>query len=175
MGPNQVHGPARTNIGQSTSHTIPRQETTLPHVFSATALQDPTIGTWNMDTGASSHLSDSVSSLSDTLNICIYPSVSVGDSYTILVTNSGHSILPTPHRPLHLNNVLITPNIVKNLIYVRQFVRDNNFTAEFDAFGFSIKDFITHRVLLRCEGTRDLYPITKPSTIPRAFLTNQYT
>nr|GFC54981.1 ribonuclease H-like domain-containing protein [Tanacetum cinerariifolium] len=42
----------------------------------------------------------------------------VGDGYSIPITNSGHSILPIRHRPLYLNNVLITPNIVKNLIYV---------------------------------------------------------
>ncbi|GJW05107.1 ribonuclease H-like domain-containing protein [Tanacetum coccineum] len=128
-----------------------------------------------MDTGASSYLNDSVTSLSDVLNRCIYPSVSIGDGYTIPVTNSGHSVLPTPHRPLHLNNILITPNIVKILIFVRQFVRDNNCTVEFDAFGFSIKDFMTRRVLLWCDSTGDLYPVTKPSTIPHAFLTSHYT
>nr|GEU72761.1 ribonuclease H-like domain-containing protein [Tanacetum cinerariifolium] len=34
---------------------------------------------------------------------------------------------------------------------------------------------MTHRVLLRCDSTGDLYPVTKPSTIPHAFLTSQYT
>ncbi|GKF73686.1 ribonuclease H-like domain-containing protein [Tanacetum coccineum] len=128
-----------------------------------------------MDTGAGSHLNDFVYSLSDVLNMCIYPYVSVGDGYSIPITNSGHSILPTPHRPLHLNNVLITPNIVKNLIYVRQFFLDNNCTVEFDAFGFSNKDFMTRRVLLRWDSTGDLYSVTKPSTIPYVFLTSQYT
>ncbi|GKA43354.1 hypothetical protein Tco_0736078 [Tanacetum coccineum] len=101
-----------------------------------------------MNTGASSHLNDLIHSLSEVLNMCIYLSVSVGDGYSIPVTNSDHSILPTPHRPIHLNNVLITPNIVKNLIYVRQYVHDNNCTIEFDAFGFSIKDFMTDEVFL---------------------------
>ncbi|GJV64960.1 ribonuclease H-like domain-containing protein [Tanacetum coccineum] len=105
-----------------------------------------------MDTCVSSYLNDSVANLSDVLNMCIYPSVSVGDGYTIPVTKYGHSILPTPHRPLHLNNVIITPNIVKNLIFVCQFVRDNNCTVEFDAFGFPIKDCMTLRVLLRCDA-----------------------
>nr|GEY49485.1 copia protein [Tanacetum cinerariifolium] len=95
--------------------------------------------------------------------------------HSISVTNSGHSVLPTPHRPLHLNIVLITPNIVKNLIFVRQFVRDNNCTVEFDAFGFSVKDFMTRRILLRRDSTRDLYPVTKPSTVTHAFLTSLYT
>ncbi|GKC92528.1 ribonuclease H-like domain-containing protein [Tanacetum coccineum] len=128
-----------------------------------------------MDTGVSSHLNNFVYSLSNVFNLCIYPSVSVGDDYSILVTNSGHSVFHTLHRPLHLNNVLITPNIVKNLIYVRQFVRDMYCTVEFDAFGFSGKDFLTRQVLLRCDSTRDLYPVTNPSAIPHAFLTSQYT
>ncbi|GKD88350.1 ribonuclease H-like domain-containing protein [Tanacetum coccineum] len=72
--------------------------------------------------------------------------------------------------------MFLSPLILsKKLIYVRQFVRDNNYTVEFDAFGFSIKDFMTHRMLLRCDSTGDLYSVMKPSTIPRAFLTSQYT
>ncbi|GKB25388.1 ribonuclease H-like domain-containing protein [Tanacetum coccineum] len=124
--------------------------------------------------GTSSHLNDYVHCLSNILNMCIYSSVAVGDRRFIPVTNSGHSVLSTPFRPLHLNNVLITPNIVKNLISVRQFVRDNSCTVEFDPFGFSVKDFITRRVVLRCDSTSELYPVTKPSTIPHAFLTSQY-
>nr|GFB84330.1 ribonuclease H-like domain-containing protein [Tanacetum cinerariifolium] len=98
-----------------------------------------------------------------------------GDGRFIPVTNSGHSVLSIPFRPLRLNNVLITHNIVKNLISVRQFVRDNYCIVEFDPFGFSVKDFITRRVLPRCDSTGDLNPVSKPSTIPHAFLTSQYT
>ncbi|GJV75638.1 ribonuclease H-like domain-containing protein [Tanacetum coccineum] len=130
---------------------------------------------WNFDTGASSHLNNSVNSLSENFNTCMYPSVSVGDAHSIPVTNTDHSILPTPTRSLHLNNVLITPHILKNLIFVRQFVRDNNCTIEFDAFGFSVKDFLTRRVLLRCDSTGDLYPVTTPSPLPHAFLVSQHT
>ncbi|GJZ00046.1 retrovirus-related pol polyprotein from transposon TNT 1-94 [Tanacetum coccineum] len=119
------------------------QATLLPNAFNTTTLQEPTSGNWNMDTCASSHLNDYVHYLSDILNMCIYPSVAVGDGHFIPVTNSGHNVLSTPFCPLCLNNVLITPNIVKNLISVRQFVRDNSCTVEFDPFGFSVKDFIT--------------------------------
>ncbi|GKA88036.1 hypothetical protein Tco_0809800 [Tanacetum coccineum] len=124
------------------------QATILPHAFTVVTLHDPAFDAWNMDTGASSYLNNSVNSLSENFNTCMYPSISVDDGHSIPVTNTGHSILPTPLKSLHLNNVLITPHIVKNLIYVRQFVRDNNCTIEFDAFGFSVKDFMTHRVLL---------------------------
>ncbi|GJY06860.1 ribonuclease H-like domain-containing protein [Tanacetum coccineum] len=138
-------------------------------------LHDPTTGAWNMDTGASSHLNNSITSLSNVLNSCMYSSISVGDRHSIHVTNTGHSILSTPLKSLHLNNVLITPHIVKNLISVRQFVRDIDCTIKFDSFGFSVKDFMTRWVLLRCDSTGDLYPVMHPSLIPSAFLVSQHT
>ncbi|GKA33328.1 hypothetical protein Tco_0719695 [Tanacetum coccineum] len=151
------------------------QATNLPHAFNTETLQDLFSGAWNMDTGASSHLNNSIISISEIFNTCMYPSISVGDSNSIPVTNTCHSILPTPLKSLHLNNVLITPHIVKNVIYVRQFIRDNNYTIEFDAFGFSVKDFMTRQVLLRCDSTGDLYPVTAPSPIPHVFLVSQHT
>nr|GEU62587.1 ribonuclease H-like domain-containing protein [Tanacetum cinerariifolium] len=150
------------------------QATTILHAFTTETFRDYFNGAWNMDTGASSHLNSSVNSLCEIFNTCMYPSISVGDGHSISVTNTGHSILPTSVRPLHLKNVFITPHIVKNLIYVRQFICDNNCTIAFDAFGFSVKDFMTRRVLLRCDSTGDLYPVTHPSLIPRAFLVSQH-
>ncbi|GKC09487.1 ribonuclease H-like domain-containing protein, partial [Tanacetum coccineum] len=165
----------RSNGQLSVDRATVEGETLLPKAYHAMPLQDPVSGNWNMDTGASSHLNNSVTSLSENFNTCMYPSISVGDGHSIPVTNTGHSILLTPTKSLHLNNVLITPHIVKNLIYVRQFVRDNNCTIEFDAFGFSVKDFLTRRVLLRCDSTGDLYTVTAPSPIPHAFLVSQHT
>nr|GEU85993.1 ribonuclease H-like domain-containing protein [Tanacetum cinerariifolium] len=139
----------------------------LPSAFSTMANRDPT---WNMDTGASSHLNSHTSNLNIVYNKCLYPSVCVGDGKFIPVTNTGHSILPTLNHPLHLHNVLVTSNIIKNLISVRQFIRDNNCTVEFDAFGFSVKDFLTRHILLRCDSSGDLYPVTSPSPTPHALL-----
>ncbi|GJW08472.1 ribonuclease H-like domain-containing protein [Tanacetum coccineum] len=150
----------------------PSQPTTLPSAFSTMSLQDPT---WNMDTGATSHLNSSTRNLSSIFNKRLYSSIHVGDGNSIPVTNTGHSIIPTFHRPLHLHNVLVTPNIIKNLISVRQFTRDNNCTIEFDAFGFSVKDFLTRHILLRCDSSGDLYPVTKPSTSPVAFVSTSST
>nr|GEY72391.1 ribonuclease H-like domain-containing protein [Tanacetum cinerariifolium] len=145
----------------------PTQATTLPSAFSTMTLQDPT---WNMDTGASSYLNSSANNLSTLFNTRLFPSIHVGDGNSIPVTNTGHSIIPSSNRPLHLHNVLVTPNIIKNLISIHQFTRDNNCTIEFDAFGFSVKDFWTHHILLRCDSSGDLYPVTKPSIIPTTLL-----
>ncbi|GJU44111.1 ribonuclease H-like domain-containing protein [Tanacetum coccineum] len=165
--------------GQTSPQLHPSDPTSLqamllPQVFNTMTLRDPTDANWNMDIGASSHLNSNATNLSTLFNSCMYPSVLVGDGKSIPVTNTGHSTLPTPYRPLHLNNVLITPNIVKNLISVRQFVRDNKCTIEFDEFGFSVKDYWTRQILLRCDSTGDLYPVTSLS-YPQAFLVGQQT
>ncbi|GJS74444.1 ribonuclease H-like domain-containing protein [Tanacetum coccineum] len=39
---------------------------------------------------------------------------------------------------------------------------------------FSVKDFMTRWVLLRCDSTGDLYLVTAPSPIPHAFLVSQH-
>nr|GEY70799.1 ribonuclease H-like domain-containing protein [Tanacetum cinerariifolium] len=146
---------------------IPTRETMLPSAFSIMTIQDPT---WNMDSCASSHLNSQTSNLRTVYNNCLYSSVCVGDGKSIPVTNTGHSFLPYLTRPLHLHNVLVTPNIIKDLLSVHQFTRDNSCTVEFDAFGVSVKDFLTLHVFFRCDSSGDLYPVTQPSPTPHALL-----
>ncbi|GJT97859.1 hypothetical protein Tco_1093377 [Tanacetum coccineum] len=166
-----LHTPAQKHPRQGLLGSAPAhygsQATSPPSAFSTMTLQDPT---WHMDTGESSHLHFNASNLSTIFDKCLFPSIHVGDGNSIPVTNTGHSIIPSLHRPLHLHNILVTHNIIKNLICVRQFTRDNNCTIEFDAFGFSVKDFLTRHILLRCDSSGDLYLVTKPSTSPTAFL-----
>ncbi|GJR05115.1 ribonuclease H-like domain-containing protein [Tanacetum coccineum] len=81
---------------------------------------------------------------------------STSSSPTVLLANSG-------------------TNARRSTSTTEKFFRDNYCIVKFDAFGFSVKDFLTHWVLLRCDRTGDLYPVTKPSTIPHAFLDSQYT
>ncbi|GJX22179.1 ribonuclease H-like domain-containing protein [Tanacetum coccineum] len=125
-----------------------------------------------MDTGASSHLAENTGMLTYFSNPRLYKSVFVGNDQPIPVTHTGHSLLYTPHKPLHLHHVLVTPNIIKNLIFVRKFTRNNNVSVDFDAYGFSVKDYQTRRLLLRCDSSGDLYPVTQQpsSTTPFALL-----
>ncbi|GKC44624.1 ribonuclease H-like domain-containing protein [Tanacetum coccineum] len=50
---------------------------------------------------------------------------------------------------------------IQAFIHFRQFTRDNDVSVEFDAYGFSVKDYQTGRILLRCDSTGDLYPVTQ--------------
>ncbi|GKC80927.1 hypothetical protein Tco_1136644 [Tanacetum coccineum] len=122
-----ARSPTQWNVGPT---TLLGQATNLPHAFSTMTLQDLASGAWNMDTDASSHLNNSVNSLSENFSTCMYPSISVGEGHSIFVTNTGHSILSTPLKSLHLNNVLITPHIVKNLSIVVNLFADKNCTIE---------------------------------------------
>jgi hypothetical protein len=67
-----------------------------------------------------------------------------------------------------LNNVLVAPALVRNLLSVGQFTRFNNCSIEFDAFGFSIKDPSLGRVLLRCNSSGDLNTVSLASLSPIA-------
>ncbi|GJZ64224.1 ribonuclease H-like domain-containing protein, partial [Tanacetum coccineum] len=124
-----------------------------------------------MDTGESSHLAENTGMLTSFSNPSLYKSVFVGNGQPIPVTHMGHSLMHTPHKPLHLHHVLVIPNIIKILISVRQFTRDNNVSVNFDAYGFSVKDYQTRRLLLLCDSTGDLYPVTQQPSSTTTFPT----
>ncbi|GJW18639.1 ribonuclease H-like domain-containing protein [Tanacetum coccineum] len=52
---------------------------------------------------------------------------------------------------------------------------NNNARHFIGTSGTNNGNFLNRRVLLRCDSTGDPYPVTKPSHIPRAFLTSQNT
>ncbi|GJT00676.1 ribonuclease H-like domain-containing protein [Tanacetum coccineum] len=108
---------------------------------------------WNMDTGASSHLADNTGILTSFSNSSMYPSVFVGNGHSIPVTHTGHSFLHTSSKPLHLNHILATPHIIKNLISVRQFTCDNEVYVELMASGFFCKGLPDRQLLFSFSTT----------------------
>jgi len=119
--------------------------------------------TWVMDSGASSHMSPTDGILLSRLRPS-HPSVTVGNGQTIPISCRGESVLSTAASNFRLSNVLVVPSLVRNLLSVRQFTRDNNCSIEFDALGFSVKDLPTKRMTLRCNSAGDLY--TLPAAPP---------
>jgi hypothetical protein len=126
---------------------------------------------WVVDSGASTHMTSSDGMLTQRLPPSI-SSITVGNGTSIPVTSRGHSILPTPATNFALNNIMVAPSIVRNMLSVRQFTRDNSCSFEFDAHGFSTKDLRTGRVILRCNCDGDLYtmPTSTPGAPPHALL-----
>jgi hypothetical protein len=66
--------------------------------------------------------------------------ITVGNGSNIPISCHGTSTLSAANTTFQLNNVLVAPALVRNLLSVYQFTRDNSCSIEFDALGFSIKD-----------------------------------
>jgi hypothetical protein len=122
----------------------------------------PSSSDWYMDTDASSHMSNAHGNFPNPKPIPYHTSITVGNGARLPVTHSAPSAIPTTSSPLHLNNILISPSIVKNLVSVRQLTCENNVSIEFDPHGFSVKDLSTGTVTLRCESDGALYPLRLP-------------
>ena len=112
---------------------ITNQATSLLEAFNTCTLNDPVDDSWYMDTGATSHLAFDIGKLSIILNKNIYSSVVVGNG----------SVIPTTFRPLHFHNILVTPNIIKNHIFVHKVTKDNKCATEFN------------QIVFFCEGLPD--------------------
>jgi hypothetical protein len=74
--------------------------------------------------------------------------ITIGNRHSILVLCRGTSFLPIGTTKFDLKHVLVAPSLVRNLLSVRQFTRDNKRSIEFDEFGFSIKDLQTQHMIL---------------------------
>lgn len=85
----------------------------------------PPVSEWYMDIGVTTHMSSSPSNLS-----ILFPfpssssSIIVSDGSSIAITGSSHVSFTSSssRRPLHLRDVLVTPHLIKNLVFVRKFM-----------------------------------------------------
>jgi hypothetical protein len=75
------------------------------------------------------------------------------------IAHVGQSVIPTPTRPLHLNQVLHVPNAHKQLVSIHRFTLDNNTFIELHPYSFLIKDQVMKRVLLHGPCRGGLYPL----------------
>lgn len=129
--------------------------------FNMMTLQPPPTHEWYMDTGAETHMT------SNSVNLCTFQTPSfftpsnivVGTGSLLPVTHTGSVTFPAACGPLHLNNVIVSPHLIKNLIFVRQFTIDNKCSVEFDPSGFSVKGLETRNVIIRCNSSGPLYSL----------------
>jgi histone deacetylase 1/2 len=127
-----------------------------------------------MDSRASSHVTGKTGNLANSHSTLGH------NSQHIIIGNGSHlpivvvGTVQISSLPLYLQDVLVSPSIVKNLISVRKFTRDNFVSIEFDPYGFSVKDLATRTLLLRSNSDGDLYPflISTTSNPTAAFTTS---
>ncbi|KAJ0481931.1 putative RNA-directed DNA polymerase [Helianthus annuus] len=121
-----------------------------------------------MDTGALSHATENRGMISQFDLSHVNTKLMVGNGQFLSINGSGTGFLPINNRTYILPNILYTPQIIKSLISVRRFTRDNHVSIEFDPFGFSLKDLKTGHLLSRHNSIGDLYPVTPPTLPPEA-------
>jgi hypothetical protein len=137
------------------------------------SLTPPNSSDWYVDSSAGAHMVNNAGIISSSQPpLSSSPSsIIVGNGATLPVTSVGSHSFFTPRRPLILSNVLVSPSIINNLIFVRRFTTDNNCSIEFDPFGLSIKDLQTWSVIARCNSMGDLYTFFSPAPTSTTALT----
>jgi hypothetical protein len=101
----------------------------------------PSLMEWAADSGALNHttLDPGNIFLFRPPNAAIPSSIVVGNGSILPVTSVGDTVLP---RLFNLNNVLVTADIIKNLLSIHQFSIDNWCSIEFDPFDLFVKDLL---------------------------------
>ena len=113
-----------------------------------------------MDSGASSHMSahPGILTASHQPSHSLPSHIVVGNGSLIPITATGTAYLHYPNHSFELNDVLVSPHIIKDLISARRFARDNWCAVLLDPFGLSVKDYQPRIEIARCNNSRDLYP-----------------
>ncbi|KAI4365563.1 hypothetical protein MLD38_021538 [Melastoma candidum] len=166
------------NVQQSSPASVAGSDVPLPAAWDQAGLlaalnnlhtQGQPNGGWVMDTGATSHMVSSDGTLRSSRPLTLPVSITIGNGSSIPVSRVGNTSLTTPSSSYALNDVLLVPSLIQNLISVRKLTRDNFCSVTFDSHGFSIKDLRSGTVILRFNSSGDLYTI--PASSPHALLT----
>jgi hypothetical protein len=132
--------------------TVPRRLLQHHGAHSPTPATD-----WVADSGASNHTTPYSGSISSPLLSSAFQphSIIVGNGSILPVTLVGDSVLP---RLFYLNDVLVVPDLVQSLLFVRRFTTDNSCSMEFDPFGLYVKDLATRSVITRYDSSGPCTP-----------------
>ena len=130
----------------------------LAQSFSTMGLTPPISTEWIADSGISFHTTPDAGILSSVRppHPSCPSSIMVGDGSCLPVTDVGSA----PRLP----HVLVAPQMVHNLLSIRQFTADNSCSIEFDSSGLTVKESASRRPLLRCDSPGPLYTLRLPAS-----------
>jgi hypothetical protein len=130
----------------------------MDNSFNTIIMVPPAVTDWVADSNASNHTTSNAGNLTSARppHINDLSSIIVGNRSSLPVTSVGDTTLPGL---FFLNNVLVTPDIIQNLLSVHRFTTDNWYSMEFDPFGLSVKDLSIRNVITMCDSSGPLYTI----------------
>ncbi|TXG63956.1 hypothetical protein EZV62_010950 [Acer yangbiense] len=111
----------------------------LPKALAAMNLKNKDDPNLYADSGATTHILNDPGKLSKVMRYKGNDTILVGNGESLNISHIGEGKIETKDGTLDLKNVLIVPNIKKNLISVGQLASDNACTIEFNANNFFVK------------------------------------
>ncbi|KAM1717162.1 hypothetical protein ACFX11_025037 [Malus domestica] len=105
--------------------------------------------TWIVDSGATSHMTNSANHLQNPEPYTGLEQVYIGDDKGLPILHSGSSQLPTSHYNFQLRNVLHVPDLKHNLLSANQFLLDNWCSMHLYPFHFTVKDISSGKMLFK--------------------------
>ncbi|KAF7149901.1 hypothetical protein RHSIM_Rhsim02G0228300 [Rhododendron simsii] len=129
----------------------------VPQALAAMTLESPIDEDWLPDTGATSHMTGNRDKLFNLTSYTGRDYVMVGNGEKLKITHIGDAQLPAKHNDILLHDVLLVPDIKKNLLSVSQLTSDLPCHFEFTSDGFVVKDQKTNQVMARGNRKGGLY------------------
>ncbi|OMO62605.1 Integrase, catalytic core [Corchorus capsularis] len=145
----------------------------IPQQLVALSLVEKQDDAWYPDTGATSHMTSDLGKLSIATSYDGPEKVMVGNGASIDISHSGSIVLKVDDKQIVLDNVLVVPDIKKNLISISQLTTDNPFNVEFSDIGFQIRDRRTGEVIATGKRVDDLY-VLESSEKAKAFFSTRF-
>jgi len=143
----------------------------IPTALTALHIEDPKGSEWYPDTGATAHISANPGILHTLSKYKGTDTVMIGDGSCLPVTYIGDTSLRTKVTTLPLNDVLIVPEIKKNLLSVSKLTDDYPCSFVFDKNGVYVKDNYTKVTVKLGRKIRGLYQVDTQTT--EAFFTQR--
>ncbi|XP_010507608.1 PREDICTED: uncharacterized protein LOC104784253 [Camelina sativa] len=134
----------------------------LPNALAAMHITGPPGHEWTVDSGATSHITNSTAQLQTVQPYSGEDSVIVGNGDFLPIAHIGSSVLPSTQGNIPLQDILVCPQITKSLLSVSKHTSDYPCAIEFDYDGVIIKDKWTKQLLTKGPHRRDLYLLENP-------------
>jgi hypothetical protein len=144
----------------------------LPQALAALTLDNTiTEMEWISNTGASNHMTGNPGMLKNIHNHYGSDSVLIDDGSSISIHGIRDSSITQKNKILPLNDVLLVPDLKKNLLSVSQLTSQFPVNCEFSDVDFCIKERQTGQPVITGWRKGDLYAL---STMPELYFSNRF-
>lgn len=127
---------------------------------------------WIVDSGASHHITGNPNNFATSTPLNGQEHVFLGNGKGLPINSVGSTSFTSslaPNTYLHLNNMLLVPQITRNLVSVSKFAKDNNVFFEFHPYVCLVKSQVDGSILLRGHlNSEGLYSFPSPVPGPSA-------